>query len=315
MPAPSALQLDGSAGVRLAADSFGNPGSPVALMLHGGGQTRHAWHATAAGLARAGWRAITVDLRGHGESTHPRPPAYALEDFADDVRLLIAAIAGPTASGGACTTSGCAQVPGSESPIVIGASLGGIAALLALTEEPVAPASGLVLVDVAHRFQPRGGGRVVSFMERHQAGFADLAEAADAVAAYLPNRPRPRDTSGLRHNLRRENGRWMWHWDPQVLTQARSLMADPTELSARLTGDVKRLRQPCLLVRGAESDVLSAEIAREFAELAPSGTLAEVPRAGHMVAGDNNDAFTAAIEAWLAAYPRVSRSSASTNDA
>ncbi len=294
MPTPTALQLDGAAGVRLAADSFGDPHSPVVLMLHGGGQTRHAWHATATSLARAGWRAVTVDLRGHGESTHPRPPAYSLEDFAADVRALIAT---------------------AESPIVIGASLGGIAALLALTEEPVAPATGLILVDVAHRFQPRGGGRVVSFMEQHPTGFASLAEAADAVAAYLPNRPRPRDTSGLRHNLRRENGRWMWHWDPQALMQARSLMADPSELSLRLTGAVKRLRQPCLLVRGAESDVLSADIAREFAELAPSATLAEVPRAGHMVAGDNNDAFTAAIDAWLAAYARVSRSSASTNDA
>jgi pimeloyl-ACP methyl ester carboxylesterase len=45
--------------------------------------------------------------------------------------------------------------------------------------------------------------------------------------------------------------------------------------------------------------VLSASIAREFLELAPSATLAEVPHAGHMVAGDNNDAFTAAIRQWL----------------
>ena len=80
-------------------------------MLHGGGQTRHAWHATATNLADAGWRAITVDLRGHGESTHPRPPAYALEDFAADIRALITAIA--------------------DDPVVIGASLGGIAGLLA----------------------------------------------------------------------------------------------------------------------------------------------------------------------------------------
>jgi pimeloyl-ACP methyl ester carboxylesterase len=299
MSAPSALQLNGAAGVRLVADSFGDPHARTVLMLHGGGQTRHAWHATAASLAQAGWHAITVDLRGHGESAHPRPPAYALEDFGEDVRCLIAATAHPAASVGARTASAAAAVAPGERPIVIGASLGGIAALLALTEEPAAPAAGLVLVDVAHHFQTRGGGRIVSFMERHPAGFASLSDAADAVAAYLPNRPRPRDTSGLRHNLRRENGRWMWHWDPHVLMQARAIMADPTDLSARLTGAAKRLRQPCLLVRGAESDVLSAEIAREFVELAPSATLVEVARAGHMVAGDNNDTFTAAIGAWL----------------
>jgi pimeloyl-ACP methyl ester carboxylesterase len=245
-------------------------------MLHGGGQTRHAWQATATNLADAGWRTIAVDLRGHGESTHPRPPAYAPDHFAADVRALIAAFPDP--------------------PVLIGASLGGSAALLALTEPPAAPAAGLVLVDVAHRFQPRGGGRIVSFMEQHPQGFATLSEAADAVAAYLPHRTRPRDSSGLRHNLRRNDD---GHWDPEILTQARELIKDHAQLSERLTAAATRLRQPCLLIRGAESDVLSTAIARQFIELAPTATLAEVPGAGHMVVGDNNDAFTAAIRTWL----------------
>ena len=72
------------------------------------------------------------------------------------------------------------------------------------------------------------------------------------------------------------------------------------QLSERLANAAMRLRQPCLLVRGAESDVLTASIAREFIELAANATRAEVPHAGHMVAGDNNNAFTAAIRAWLA---------------
>jgi pimeloyl-ACP methyl ester carboxylesterase len=276
----AAISFDVAPDVRLIADAFGDPGAPAVLLLHGGGQTRHAWHATAANLADAGRRAITVDLRGHGQSTHPRPPAYALEDFAADARALIAAIA--------------------EEPIVIGASLGGIAGLLALTEPSAAPASGLVLVDVAHRFQPRGGGRIVSFMEEHPDGFATLTEAADAIEAYLPHRARPHDTRGLRHNLRRnEQGRWIWHWDPEILTQTRPLIQDQAQFSERLTTAATRLRQPCLLVRGAESDVLSVDIAREFIQLAPTATLTEVPHAGHMVAGDNNDAFTAAIRAWL----------------
>jgi pimeloyl-ACP methyl ester carboxylesterase len=86
------------------------------------------------------------------------------------------------------------------------------------------------------------------------------------------------------------------------LTQARTLLHDPPQLTERLTLAATRLCQPCLLVRGAESDVLTAAIACEFTELAPGSTLAEVPRAGHMVAGDNNDAFTAAICTWLQAF-------------
>ena len=276
----AAVVFDVAPGIRLAADTFGAPDAPTVLMLHGGGQTRHAWHATATNLADAGWRAITVDLRGHGESTHPRPPAYALEDFAADVRALIASTA--------------------ANPVVIGASLGGIASLLAITETPEAPVAGLVLVDVAHRFQPRGGGRIVSFMEQHPDGFVNLADAAEAVAAYLPHRARPPDTTGLRHNLRRnDDGRWIWHWDPEILTQARPLLQEQAQLSERLTTATTRLHQPCLLVRGAASDVLTTSIAHEFIELAANATLAEVPHAGHMVAGDNNDAFTAAIRTWL----------------
>jgi pimeloyl-ACP methyl ester carboxylesterase len=157
----------------------------------------------------------------------------------------------------------------------------------------------LVLVDVAHRFEPSGGKRIVSFMEGHQNGFASLTDAADAVSAYLPHRVRPRDTTGLRHNLRRNAGRWTWHWDPAILTEARQIIHHRTNLSARLIKAATRLRQPCLVVRGAESDVLTAAVAREFVDLAPTATVTEVPRATHMVAGDNNAAFTAAIRGWL----------------
>lgn len=275
----AAIGFEVAPGIHLAAERFGEEGAPAVLMLHGGGQTRHAWHATATSLAESGWRAITVDLRGHGESAHPRPPAYALDDFADDIRALIAAIA--------------------DSPVVIGASLGGIASLLAITESPTARVAGLVLVDVAHRFQPRGGGRIVSFMESHPDGFASLSEAAEAIADYLPHRARPRARTGLHHNLRCRDGRWRWHWDPEILTEARVAIEDQTQLTERLTRAATRLRQPCLLVRGADSDVLSAGIADEFIELAANATLAEVPGAGHMVAGDNNSAFTVAISAWL----------------
>lgn len=274
-----ALSFDGAAGIRLAGDTFGNPDARPVLMLHGGGQTRHAWEATATAVAQDRWHVITVDLRGHGESTHPQPPAYALDDFVDDVRAVISVM--------------------SEAPIVIGASLGGMAGLLAITESPAAPAAGLVLVDVAHRFEPRGGERIVSFMETHLNGFASLTDAADAIATYLPHRVRPGNPTGLRHNLRHNAGRWTWHWDPEILTEARRIIHCRTELSARLIKAVTQFREPCLLVRGAESDAVTAAVAREFVDLAPTATVTEVPRAAHMVAGDNNAAFTSAIRQWL----------------
>ncbi len=76
-----------------------------------------------------------------------------------------------------------------------------------------------------------------------------------------------------------EDGRWIWHWDPEILTQARPLIQNQAQLSERLTTAATRLRQPCLLVRGADSDVLTTSIAREFTELAANATLTEVPHA------------------------------------
>ena len=78
-----------------------------------------------------------------------------------------------------------------------------------------------------------------------------------------------------------------------IVSDLGGVQGDPIDQRAQ------RLRQPCLLVRGAESDVLTIAVAREFVELAATATLVEVPRAAHMVAGDNSDAFTAAIRAWL----------------
>ena len=108
-------------------------------------------------------------------------------------------------------------------PVLIGASLGGLSSLVAIGEAPPGPAvaAGLVLVDVAPRLEEKGIERIAEFMLGNLDGFADLEEVADAVAAYNPHRPRPKDLSGLRKNVRlRDDGRWYWHWDPSFLLGA-----------------------------------------------------------------------------------------------
>lgn len=54
-------------------------------------------------------------------------------------------------------------------------------------------------------------------MAAHVHGFENLEQAADAIAAYLPHRPRPTNLEGLKKNLRHREGRWFWHWDPAFL--------------------------------------------------------------------------------------------------
>jgi hypothetical protein len=62
------IRLTGFEGIPLVADAHGEGDSWPVLLMHGGGQTRHAWGGQAAALARAGWRAVSLDLRGHGDS-------------------------------------------------------------------------------------------------------------------------------------------------------------------------------------------------------------------------------------------------------
>ena len=281
--------FEGSGGLRLAADAHGDPVAPPVLLLHGGGQTRQAWGATTEAIAARGWHAIALDLRGHGESDWADDGDYQLDTFAADLRAVVDALARP--------------------PVIVGASLGGMSALRALTAEPPVPAAALVLVDVAHRFNPTGAQRVIDFMLENREGFADPTEASAAVARYLPHRPPPTDLDGIAKNLRLRDGRWHWHWDPRLLDGRGSLASArvPGEAAGQQYVAIERLAVPTLLVRGGMSDVISSEMAQEFARLVPSTQVVEVDRAAHMVAGDRNDRFSEAVLAFLETLPVAPR--------
>ena len=165
--------------------------------------------------------------------------------------------------------------------------------------DPEQVARALVLVDVAHRVEVAGRERIGAFMTGNIDGFASLEEAADAIAAYNPHRPRPTDLSGLAKNLRqRPDGRWVWHWDPRFV-MGKFGSADETRASVidphRLEAAVDALRLPALLVRGRSSDLLSEEGAQDFLARVPHAEFADVAGAGHMVAGDRNEIFNRAI--------------------
>ncbi len=67
----------------------------------------------------------------------------------------------------------------------------------------------------------------------------------------------------------------------------------------RLDRAARALRMPTLLVRGRMSDVVAEEDARHFLALVPHARYVDVSDAGHMVAGDRNDPFTAAVVEFL----------------
>lgn len=274
----STFEITGSGGLRLVASRWGDQEAPAVLFLHGGGQTRHSWNATAAALAGRGWQAVAVDARGHGESDWSPVGDYRLTAFADDLALMIDHIGG--------------------TPVVVGASLGGLTAMLHSGELHTGTTAGVVLVDIIPEMDSGGAERIRKFMVEHTSqGFESLDEAAEFVAAYNPNRDRPVDPNGLRKNLRERDGRFYWHWDPAfILGDSPNPPVEITD-TARLNAAVGRLVDdvPVMLVRGGVSDLVREDLATAFCERFPRVHYVDVTGAGHMVAGDKNDAFTSAV--------------------
>ncbi len=262
--------------IELVADDIGPRDAATVVLLHGGGQTRHSWSNAMAALVARGYRVINVDTRGHGESDWSPDGDYELDSLVQDLRAVVADIAGPYA--------------------IVGASLGGATAIHAAGAG--IGAAAIVLVDIVPEPEMAGVGRIVGFMRANLGGFATLEEAADAVAAYNPGRPRSSDPSGLMRNLRRrDDSRLYWHWDPRIT------LTDPARHHAIVQRSATALAErgdlPVLVIRGLKSDVVSDAGVAAFRKILPALEVAEVGGAGHMVAGDRNDAFNASVLAFL----------------
>lgn len=277
MSVPVRTEFASSDGLTLVGDVLGPEGAPLVLLMHGGGQTRHSWAGAMRALAGAGYRVVNLDARGHGESDWSAERAYFIADRIKDIHAVIDGADVPCA--------------------LVGASMGGLTSIHAVGEG--ARPAALVLVDIVPDMEPAGVERIVSFMNAHHGGFASLEEAADAVAAYYPERPRPKDPSGLMKNLRqREDGRLYWHWDPGMFA-----VEDPSKFREPLMRSTEKLgllpEVPVLVVRGKLSDIVSDTSVASFRAKVPHAVAVDVSDAGHMVAGDKNDAFNAAVIGFL----------------
>ena len=155
---PRLVRFDGFEGIHLVADVWGDDQDWPVLLMHGGGQTRHAWGSTAETLARKGWRAVSLDLRGHGDSEWALNGDYSFTAYAADCLAVIDRLGAP--------------------PVLIGASLGGVTAMLAEGASDRVVSSGLVIVDITHRSNPDGIRRIRDFMASGLHGFATLEDAA-----------------------------------------------------------------------------------------------------------------------------------------
>ncbi len=271
---PQTVRFSGHDGITLVADEWnrGNTERPTILMLHGGGQNRFSWKNTGQLLADDGFHVIALDSRGHGDSDRAPNADYDVETLTSDVMHVLDAIGRPV--------------------VLIGASMGGLTGILVAHRAGPDRVTKLVLVDVVPRFEKNGSARIRDFMFSGIDGFDSLEQAADAVAAYLPYRTRPRSPEGLKKNLRLRDGRWYWHWDPAFMTKPGD---DPELRTEKFEEAATSLAIPVLLIRGKLSDVVSPEGVEHFLTQVPRAEFVELSNAGHTAAGDDNDAFSQAV--------------------
>lgn len=262
-------------GVTVVGDFWPAESSCVVLLLHGGGQTRHSWKRAGQNLSAAGIATVAVDARGHGDSEWSPQGIYSRARMADDIVAIAGAIGRPI--------------------VLVGASMGGLAALLASATLQGDRLLGLVLVDVVPNYEAAGGQRVFDFMGANLDGFATVDEAAEAIADYIPHRPGGRASPGLEKNLRLVGERWFWHWDPVFLSAAQEQGGSATRDDPTLQRVARELTTPVMLLRGALSDVVSEDAVQSFLKSTPHAEVTELAAAAHTAAADSNDAFNAAV--------------------
>lgn len=274
-PAASHEWLATHDGLRLSAERWPG-GGPGVLLAHGFGQTRQAWSATQRRLATQGHGSLAWDVRGHGQSDrNPAGSRYSGPQFVDDIATAAAAV-GPR-------------------PVLVGASMGGLTGLMAQARDPLF--SALVLVDITPRWEASGVERILGFMNAHPDGFDSFEHAAEQISAYLPHRRERKTPAQLAHLLtRRDDGRLAWHWDPRLLAE---FIPDTEGLQDTLEDACRDLDVPVLLVSGGRSDLVTEQTVGHFLELAPHAQHVQLPQATHMVAGDDNDAFTDTLLTFL----------------
>lgn len=276
--APPSNRYEELAGGRFHFLDHGDAGAPALFLLHGFNQTAHSWDELAEWASEAGFRAIAVDQRGHGDTDRAPGGDYGREAMADDPVQLADAI-------------------GIAGFAAIGMSMGAVHAVLLAARHPQR-ARALVIVDWAPEVEASG---VAVISQVAALSWASFDDAVDAMRLFNPRRSADNIRARLTHSLgRSDDGRWRWKVDSAGLA-AHPRFREPPDAMWRALAQVSC---PALVVRGAQSPLVSEDSAARVVAALPRGTLVTVPDAAHSVPGDNPAGFRSAIADFLREHAR-----------
>jgi pimeloyl-ACP methyl ester carboxylesterase len=255
----------------------GDHDAPPVVLLHGVTGHARSWDGEGAALADR-YRVLALDQRGHGDSDPPPDADYTMASLSADLAAFVDALGLPTFA-------------------IVALSLGGRVAMHYAGTHPDR-VTRLVVVDIGPDIAPAGRTRVGQIMSHAPERFDTLE---DIVAYLRANNPRYTDAllrARVEHGVRPlPGGGFTWKYDRGLRELVRSgRWSDPIDLWPAWTA----LACPTLLVRGAESDILTADIAKKMIEAQPRARLVEVPHAGHTVPGDQPEGFVKLLRDFFA---------------
>jgi pimeloyl-ACP methyl ester carboxylesterase len=253
---------------------WGNHDKPKLLCLHGGAQSAHSWDFFALAM-RDHFHVVAIDQRGHGDSDWSEDGDYDAPFHVADIDAFTDAI-------------------GFERFVLEGLSMGGRNAY-AFTARHPHKVERLVIVDVGPDIKAEGSKYIQEFMEGTDA-FESFEWLVERVHEYNPRRPVEQIRGSLLNNIRQlPDGTWTWKHD-----RRRGIRRDRGgEVNEQAWEDIARIEAPTLLVRGADSYILSEQTATKMVGRLRNGTLVEVPDAGHLVPSDNPVVFEAEVRRFL----------------
>ena len=268
----------GDSGPALHTWQWGDPAHPRLILLHGGGANGSWWRHIAPSFADR-FHVVALDFRGHGDSD--RPDELVVGAFNEDLEALLDHLnRNESAPGDNLDRT-------THPTVLVGHSMGAHVAFDHASRKAV---QALVLIDPSRGTEKRRSRRLrlaLSFRRSYPS-----REEAIERYRFLPDAPYVREA--LRHSIashsveEEADGRWGYKFDSRWFG-----------LPSRPRPDARKITCPTLILRGAESDVLSEAGAREFCDELPDGRLTVVENAGHHVQIDRPEAVVTALASFL----------------
>ncbi|WP_426114437.1 alpha/beta fold hydrolase [Massilia sp. PWRC2] len=256
---------------RMAYKQWGDGANPrVLVCVHGVTRVGDDFDALADSLSDH-YRVICPDVVGRGRSDHLRNPAfYAIPQYVSDMVTLIARVT---------------AVDGSDGTVDwFGTSMGGLIGMV-LAGQSAAPIGKLILNDIGPTLDPVALQRIAAYIgqELRFASFDDGAAFVRSVSASFGAHTEAQWHKLAADVLRQgEDGQWQRHYDMGLAIPLQTATAESARAGeAALWAAYDAIACPTLLVRGAQSDLLTAATAAQMVARGPRPQLVEIAGSGH----------------------------------